>query len=226
MNLQKIEIKKLSSTFNEYITEKTCEVFSTLLKEPIQHKLTMLENNVNVRNICLTSKQIKLHSVRLNGKGDIHIELLYTLRLEDAMKIASKLLGSEVNKIDEMGESALQEVANILTGSFFNALSKDTGFRIDLSTPTFKEGELEELLSEPTNDVNSNSEDIVIADVLLTGKNSKTEIHMIIIQHPEHAKKLISHESKDIEESKYSDKSNTNLLGGQNDAIEDLLKNL
>jgi hypothetical protein len=37
---------------------------------------------------------------------------------------------------------------------------------------------------------------------------------------------LISHEAKDIEENKYSDKSNTNLLGGQNDAIDDLLKNL
>ena len=95
-----------------------------------------------------------------------------------------------------------------------------------MSTPTFKEGELEELLSDPTKDVKSTVYDSIIADVLLTGKNSNTKIHMIIIQHPDHAKKLILCEEKNSEENIYENISNTNLLGGKNDAIEDLLKNI
>lgn len=226
MNLQETEIEKLSHTLKHYIAEKTCDALSILLKEPIQYKLTILDNSTHTKNIHSSSRQIKLCSVRLNGKGDLHIELLYTTTCQDALKIASMLLGTKVDKIDEMGESALQEVANILTGSFFNALSVDTGYRVDLSTPTFKEGELEELLSDPTKDVKSTVYDSIIADVLLTGKNSNTKIHMIIIQHPDHAKKLILCEEKNSEENIYENISNTNLLGGKNDAIEDLLKNI
>ncbi|QLH06861.1 chemotaxis protein CheC [Nitrosopumilus ureiphilus] len=226
MNLQETEIQKLTGTFNDFITEKTCNALSTLLGEPIRHKLTMLENDVySTETVCLPSDEIKMCSVRLNGKGDLHIELLYTTKLAHAVKIASKLLGTEVYEIDEMGTSALQEVANILTGSFFNALSENTGFRVDLSTPSFKEGELQDLLLEPACDVITPSNDAVITDSLLCGKNTGIEIHMLIIQHPEHARKLISPEAGNSKKIRYEDSSNTNLLGGENFAIDDLLAN-
>ncbi len=225
MSLQDTEIKKLTGAFDEYITQKTCSALSTLLSEPIKHKLTMLENDVNsVENSCSSPNEIKMCSVRLNGKGDLHIELLYTTKLDHGIKIASKLLGTEVHEIDEMGTSALQEVANILTGSFFNALSGNTGFRVDLSTPTFKEGELHDLLLDPVCDITNPTKDAIITDVLLYGENTGIEIHMLIIQHPEHARKLIARK-ENPEGTEYEDSSNTNLLGGGNSEIDDLLSN-
>ena len=226
MILEDNEIQKLVITFEDFITEKTCNALSTLLREPIQHKLTMLKNEESNERILLPSDEIRMCSVRLNGKGDLHIELLYTIKLNHAMNIASKLLGTKVNEIDEMGTSALQEVANILTGSFFNALSENTGFRVDLSTPTFKEGELQELLTEPANDVKSPINDAVIADVRLCGKDTKTEIHMIIIQHPEHARKLISSKEHKSKGEEYENSNNTNLLGGENSLIDKLVEGL
>jgi len=223
MVLKDNEIQKLITTFEDFITEKTCDALSTLLKEPIQYKVTMLKNNENSNEDIITSDEIRMCSVRLNGKGDLHIELLYTVKLNHAINIASKLLGTKVNEIDEMGTSALQEVANILTGSFFNALSENTGFRIDLSTPTFKEGELQELLTEPANDVKSQINDAVITDVSLCGKETRTEIHMIIIQHPEHAKKIIIPNEQKFEENTYKNSTNTNLLGGENALIDQLI---
>jgi len=223
MLLQETEIQKLTDAFNDFITKKTCNALSTLLSEPIEHKLTMLEHDVNsVENSCLPSNEIKMCSVRLNGKGDLHIELLYTTKLHHGVKIASKLLGTEVHEIDEMGTSALQEVANILTGSFFNALSENTGFRVDLSTPTFKEGELQDLLLEPVCDIANPTKDAIITDVFLYGKNTGIEIHMLIIQHSEHARKLISHE-KNPKGIEYENSSNDNLLGRENSAIDALL---
>jgi chemotaxis protein CheC len=184
----------------------------------------LLENNVNTsEKINMPSNEIKMCSVRLNGKGDLHIELLYTTKLYHAVKIASKLLGTEVYEIDEMSTSALQEVANILTGSFFNALSENTGFRVDLSTPTFKEGGLHDLILEPAKEVINPTNDAVITDVVLSGKNSGTEIHMIVIQHPEHARKLIDPALNSSNKSNYEASSNTNLLGGKNSAIDELL---
>ena len=226
MNLQNNEIKKLAVTIEEFIAEKTCSALSILLNEPIQHNLTILGSRYNSKNkILFSSDEIKMCSVRLNGKGDIHIELLYTIKLNHAINIASKLLGMKINKLDEMGMSALQEVANILTGSFFNALSENTGFQIDLSTPEFKEGELQELIKEPANDVKSCINDVVITDVSLWGNNTKTEIHMIIIQHPEHARKLISFKEENVKQTKYEETSNANLLGGEHRDIDELVKN-
>ena len=225
MSLEDTEIQKLTGTFNAFITEKTSEALSSLLNEPIDHKLTILENGLSTASSCLPSDEIKMCSVRLNGKGDIHIELLYTTKLSHGIKIASKLLGTEVHEIDEMGTSALQEVANILTGSFFNALSKNTGFRIDLSTPTFKEGELQDLLTDPVCDIANPTKNVVITDALLSGKNTGVEIHMLIIQHLEHARKLISHNTNNSKDDEYHDSSNNNLLGGESSAIDDLLSN-
>jgi len=223
MSLLSSEIEKLTGTFNDYITEKTGGALSMLLNEPIKHELTMFENNLNSIDFHLPSDEIKMCSVRLNGKGDLHIELLYTIKLHHAVKIASKLIGTEVYEIDEMGTSALQEVANILTGSFFNALSENTGFRIDLSTPTFKEGEIRNLLLDPTKDVIHITNDVVITDVLLTGSTTGIEIHMLIIQHTEHARKLIYSEIKNLCNFEPTDLLNNDRLGGKNLAIEELL---
>ncbi len=224
MVLLDTELEKLTGTFNDYITNKTCAALSTLLSEPVEHKLVTLGNGTNLNeNSCLPSGTIKMCSVRLNGKGDLHIELLFTTELAHGIKIASKLLGSEVSEIDEMGTSALQEVSNILTGSFFNALSENTGFKVDLSTPVFKEGDLENLILEPACDVVNPTNDAIITDAILSGKDTGTEIHMLIIQHPEHARKLISPEAQKARKSEYDDASNSNLLGGGNSAIDDLL---
>lgn len=224
MLLQDTEIQKLTGAFDDFITKKTCNALSILLDEPIEHKLSMLENDMySVENSCLPSNEIKMCSVRLNCKGDLHIELLYTTKLDHGVKIASKLLGTEVHEIDEMGTSALQEVANILTGSFFNALSENTGFRVDLSTPIFKEGKLQDLLLEPICDIVNPTKDAIITDVLLYGKNTGIEIHMLIIQHPEHARKLISRKEENSKGIEYEHSSNDNLLGRENSEIDALL---
>jgi len=223
MLLEDTEIQKLIGTINEYVTKKTCGALSTLLDEPIEHKLSIVDNDVRCgEDGCCKPDNIKMCSVRLNGKGDLHIELLYTVKLDHGIQIASKLLGTEVHEIDEMGTSALQEVANILTGSFFNALSENTGFRVDLSTPVFKEGALQDLLSDPVCEIMNPTNDAIITDVTLCGKNSGIEIHMIIIERSEHARKLISGKNGTSEETE-SKTLDDNLIGDDSFAIDTLL---
>lgn len=224
MSLQATELDSLIDTFNNYITTRTSKALSTLLEEPIEHSLKIIHNGVgNLGKIPIPSDDIKMCSVRLNGKGDIHIELLYTIKRKHAIKIASKLLQMDVTEIDEMGTSALQEVANIMTGSFFNALTESTGFKIDLSIPSFKEGIFEDLVLEPIKQIVKPTDDAIITDSLLCGTESKTKIHMFIIQHPEQAKKLISPNSQNYLKSGNDNASNPNLTGGENSAIDDLL---
>lgn len=73
--------------------------------------------------------------------GAIKGNVVYSMDMESAMKIASiMMMGTPVDELDEMSQSALSELANMLTASaatsFYNV-----GIKIDISTPTLLYGE-------------------------------------------------------------------------------------
>ncbi|MEM2785389.1 MAG: chemotaxis protein CheC [Candidatus Nitrosotenuis sp.] len=169
-------------------------------------------------------------AVRLNGKGDTHIEILYTIQQKYAKKMAAKLLCvNDICEIDEMGASAIQEVANIMTGSFFNALSNETGFRVDLSTPNFTNDEFHSLIGTSVRDVVNPVEYAVIADVELIGKSSGTKLHMIIMQNPNDARKLLlNHSDRSDGNNKTDSKGQDSKyeIGGSNSELDALLDDI
>lgn len=187
-----------------------------------------MKNGINqIKSIKLAPDEIKVCAVRLNGKGDTHIEILYTMNQKHAKKIAAKLLcQNDICEIDEMGVSAIQEVANIMTGSFFNALSQGTGFRVDLSTPNFASDELHMLIDTSARDVINPSDDAVVADVELTGQNSGTKLHMIIFQNPDNARKLLANQSENSKpggENQTMRETQSYPIGGSNSELDALL---
>ncbi len=188
------EIQKLTRIIDEYIASQTSAALSVLFSEQISHKIEVLEKGItSIREIKVPKDEIMMCGVRLNGKGDTHIEICYTIKLKHAKKIATKLLEEDVSEIDEMGASAIQEVANIITGSFFNAIAHGTGFKVELSTPDFNKDELEPLIHTSAKDLHHPVDSTVIADVELSGKDSGIKIHMIIMQDPDNAKKIIEY---------------------------------
>jgi len=212
------EAQNLIRVFDQYITSKTSVALSTLLNESITHNVKILECGISdIKDIKLDPDEIKMCAVRLNGKGDTHIEILYTIQQKHAKKIAAKLLcQNEVCEIDEMGASAIQEVANIMTGSFFNALSNGTGFRVDLSTPNYTNDELHSLIDTSVKDIAKPVEHVVITDVELIGKSSETKLHMIIMQNTVDARKLLANHSDQIKEQQCT-------FGQQNSELDALL---
>jgi chemotaxis protein CheC len=217
VKLNRNEIDNLSNTFEKYIASKTSSALSKLFSEPIEHKIRILDNGISdIKKIKLENDEIRMCGVKLNGKGDTHIEICYTIKLKHAKKIASKLLGQEVSELDTLGNSALQEVANILTGSFFNAVSDGTGFRVELSTPDLAHGELTPLVSVVAKDVINPVEYAVIADAELMGTTSGIKIHMIIIQDPENARKLLDNNGKNTK--------NAHQIGSINSELEELIE--
>lgn len=68
--------------------------------------------------------------------GEIKGNVVYYIDLKCAKKIASTMMmGMDVDEIDEMSQSALSELTNMLTA---NAATKfyNLGIKIDISTPT------------------------------------------------------------------------------------------
>ncbi len=195
LNLEPKEIETFSKIINEYIASQTSSSLSTLLSEPINYKVMILDKRFfNPKNIKLSSDELQMCGVRLGGKGDIHIEICYAIKMKYAKKIVAKLLGrKEIEEIDELGTSAIQEVANILTGSFFNAMSIGTGFRVDLSTPDYLQSDLESMVNESTKNLVKPTESAIIADAELVGEKSGIRIHMIIVQNSNDARKILNH---------------------------------
>lgn len=229
-NLNRQEIEKLTRIINQYIASQTSSALSKLLSEQVKYNVMILDKEFfNINNIKLAPDEIKMCAVKLSGKGDTHIEICYAIKIKYAKMIAAKLLGKEkLEEIDEMGSSAIQEVANIMTGSFFNAMSSGTGFRVELSVPDYSQGDLLSVVNDSARNVMTMSFSPVIADAELVGEKSGIRIHMLIMQNADNARKLLVNnieKNKPTEFDSLNDelKSNNKTIGSENSELDSLV---
>lgn len=229
-NLNRQEIEKLTRIINQYVASQTSSALSKLLSEQVKYNVMILDKEFfNLNNIKLAPDEIKMCAVKLSGKGDTHIEICYAIKIKYAKMIAAKLLGKEkLEEIDEMGSSAIQEVANILTGSFFNAMSSGTGFRVELSVPDYSQGDLVSIVNDSARNVMTMSFSPVIADAELVGQKSGIRIHMLIMQNADNARKLLVNnieKNKPTEFDSLNDelKSNNKTIGSENSELDSLV---
>lgn len=229
-NLNRQEIEKLTRIINQYVASQTSSALSKLLSEQVKYNVMILDKEFfNLNNIKLAPDEIKMCAVKLSGKGDTHIEICYAIKIKYAKMIAAKLLGKEkLEEIDEMGSSAIQEVANILTGSFFNAMSSGTGFRVELSVPDYSQGDLVSIVNDSARNVMTMSFSPIIADAELVGQKSGIRIHMLIMQNADNARKLLVNnieKNKPTEFDSLNDelKSNNKTIGSENSELDSLV---
>lgn len=77
-------------------------------------------------------------SVRLTG--DVPGMVLYVFSEQSTLRLVDMLIGLEpgtTREIDDMGESAVMEVGNVLTGSFIGAIYSMTSLNIKSAVPMF-----------------------------------------------------------------------------------------
>ena len=73
--------------------------------------------------------------------GDIKGNIIYGLSIPDAMKMASiMMMGMPVEKLDELAQSAISELVNMITANVATNYSRDN-ISVDISTPTLVQGE-------------------------------------------------------------------------------------
>lgn len=99
--------------------------------------------NVQIGKLSVKAREIYGSGVLvvLGIMGDITGNVVYMIDSEDAKKIASTLLmGTPVDKLDDMAKSALSELTNMLTANAATAFFY-IGTIINISTPTMLLGE-------------------------------------------------------------------------------------
>jgi len=78
--------------------------------------------------------------VFLDLEGDVPGTVLFIFTEQSTYRLVDMLMGQEVGstkELDAMGESAVSEIGNVLTGSFVNAIGGMTGLTMNTSVPMF-----------------------------------------------------------------------------------------
>jgi chemotaxis protein CheX len=91
---------------------------------------------IAMRNTTFTTQQV---TIMAGVNGQVGGTVLYGMSMVTAQKIASAMIGAEVNVLDEMAMSALAELANMITGNAATLLSQ-TGYELDITTPSLIKG--------------------------------------------------------------------------------------
>lgn len=97
---------------------------------------------VKKQGISVKGNKIKSLGVMLilGIVGDIKGNIIYSLDVESAKQIASvMMMGFPVNELDDMAQSALSELSNMLTANASTNFA-ESGTNINISTPTLMHG--------------------------------------------------------------------------------------
>lgn len=94
-------------------------------------KVTVKSNSINSSGVMII----------IGIVGDIKGNVMYSTTIDSAKKIASTMMmGMEVTELDEMAQSAVSELTNMLTANAATNFA-DEDVNIDISTPALMYGE-------------------------------------------------------------------------------------
>lgn len=67
--------------------------------------------------------------------GDVSGRVIYDMSMQTALKIASIMNGEDLPEFDDLAQSAIAELSNIITGNTISLLSA-AGYHVDITPPT------------------------------------------------------------------------------------------
>lgn len=115
---------------------------TTALAQMLQCKVDMSVPQVRLLEFqdvatLMGGEELLMAGIYLGVEGDITGSIMFLLEKDAARHLVSKLMGMELaEEFSEMEMSALQEVGNIITGSYLNSLSMMTGLNIYPTIPS------------------------------------------------------------------------------------------
>jgi chemotaxis protein CheC len=188
------DLERLSAIFNKCISTKTVEALSIILGEQVQHKIgkTTIHDLSELDELTPAfSDTQNMSAVYLKHTGDVNIGVLYYMPEKDGRRFAAKLLGKKrLGSFTKLGKSSLSETGNILSGSFFNALSNEHNCRTSSNAPGFAVDRFKSLLEFPAMDIGIETQSLVTCTAEFYSA-SDLKLRMLIILDPVNVKKLL-----------------------------------
>lgn len=98
---------------------------------------TVERGTLSLQKSAMTSDEI---TVLLSLVGQVQGVVLYGLSIKTALNLVSKMMGQEFAEFDNLAQSGIAELGNVITGCATVKLSKE-GFQAEISPPTLVQGE-------------------------------------------------------------------------------------
>lgn len=122
--------------------------------------------------------------VSLRLEGDVPGQILFLFNLNSTFNLVDTLMGMEhgtTKELDEMGESAVKEIGNVLTGSFLSAIGTMTGLNMVPTVPMFATDMLGAVLSTSMVAGGYVEEHILMIETLLFEDHEQIRGHFFLI---------------------------------------------
>ncbi|HHU35698.1 MAG TPA: chemotaxis protein CheX [Treponema sp.] len=101
--------------------------------------------------------------------GDVEGRVIFDMKMDTAMKIASKMNNEELGAFDDLAKATITELANLITAQAVTKLH-DLGFRFDLTPPALFTGDNMEI----------SDHDVEALIVPMTTDQGKVEVNVAI----------------------------------------------
>jgi len=173
---------------------------ATSLSSMLSKKIGISVPSVNIVNLCDLSDTLGVAEKRVVGilfsvSRDIEGMMMFVLEERFAKEIIKDLMGCEVeelNELDEVNSSLLQEVANIMAGSYLAAISELTEFAIDLSVPYSAIDMLGAIMSIPAVEFGEIGDKVLLIEEQLMSAENEFDSYLILIPTPDSLRKLLN----------------------------------
>jgi len=131
-------------------------------------------------------------AVFLRVEGDVPGSLFFLMDLATARRLLSALLGASPGEggFNEMESSALQEIGNILSGSYLSSLADLTGLRLQPSIPALAIDMAGALLSVGLHEVGRFGDMALVIDTTFAEGEDVLDSHFVLIPEPEAVDRL------------------------------------
>lgn len=169
---------------------------SSMLSRPVNievPKIRILDYQEVVDN--MGGPETMIVGVMLTLSDDVTGMMMFLLQQNFAHMTLNDLLGesfTSFTEIDELGYSAMKEVANIMAASYVNAISTMTGLTINISVPDICIDMLGAVLSVPAIHYAHISDKIIFIEDEFNSQEENAASHILLIPEVESLQKIMS----------------------------------
>ena len=129
----------------------------------------------------------------LRLEGDVPGTVIYIFHQESMFSLVDMLLGLEpgtTNELNEMAESVVMEIGNILTGSFISAISTMSQLQMVTTVPLFAYDMLAAVLMTSLIDTGYIEDRVLLIETKLSQKNKEIRGNFFLFTDPEALEKM------------------------------------
>jgi chemotaxis protein CheC len=172
---------------------------ATALSTMLDKQITISVPTVNIVNLSDLGDSLGMAEQEVVGimfglSEDIDGMIMFVLEESFAKEMIKTLNNDNIDELFSLTEgdiSALQEVANIMAGSYLSAISSLSGLRIGMSVPYFTIDMLGSIMSVPAVQYGQVGDKVMLIEEKIVGEDRDFDCYLVLVPEVKSLKKLL-----------------------------------